>query len=248
MSKTGIIALVAVCLSIISLPNAQSQEASKPAVTANKVDGIELPADQTVDPNGGFVTIEAKTDGDVKWLVLGTVPVKYTVFGRLVVVGTPPGATIQVYAVTALVQEEKAVPSDFARTIITVSGNKPVDPNIEPGPGPGPGPDPEPITSGKFHVTIVEDPLKRTPLIASIIQSPALRDTIRKWEYPFRVYNVRDEDIDRSKLRKYITDAGVLPVLVVQDETGRVVGGKSHPLPASIADVLNLIKQLTGRE
>jgi hypothetical protein len=90
------------------------KSAPKPSVAA-KVEGLELPEIVLASANDQFVTVEAKTKGTVKWLVICEKPVKYMEDPdkKSIILGTIPENTA-VYIVA--VADVNGKMTDFAST------------------------------------------------------------------------------------------------------------------------------------
>jgi len=209
----------------------------------NEVEGLKLPPDQTVAADEGFVVVNAETltpSRRVKFLVVCNERVKFTTSASSLVVSVPPkpGTVIQIFAATSLNENE---PTDFARTVITVGGSSP--------PTPGPVPSPAAVLEGPLTFSVIEDPSRRTPEVAALVTSPTLRESLKKSGHRLFVFDVRDAAIKQLKFDKAIEDAGnKVPVLIVQTKDGVVQPDKKAlPLPATEADFLTLVKQLTGK-
>jgi hypothetical protein len=204
------------------------------------VEGLALPADQTVEPKDGFVVIAADTKADeVKWIVVGTVPVKYSPMGKTLILGTPAGAVIHVYAYAAV--GGKA--TDPARTVVTVKG-APDAPRPPPdGPKPPDVTPKPPVASGPLHVVLVEDPLARAkfPHVGTLINDRALRDSIEKAGHKWRALDVRDPEVGRARLGPHIEAAGGTPALLVIGKDGTVHA--AVPLPRTAAGVVEAINK-----
>jgi len=86
--------------------------------TTNKVLNLELPPNQEVKPDEGFVLLKADCKGTVKWLVVSPNPVKYVANDQnnTLIVGVPPSGAVTVFAVGLC--ENKI--TEFAKTVITV--------------------------------------------------------------------------------------------------------------------------------
>lgn len=94
---------------------------------SNKVDNLELPKDQEVKSDLGFLAIKADCPGKVKWLVVSDKPIGYIPFDELntIIVGVPPaGSSITVFAIGNY--ENKM--TEFAKTVITVKDPKSIKP------------------------------------------------------------------------------------------------------------------------
>jgi len=94
----------------------------QPDTLANKVDGLELPKPMVVKPSEGFVVVEAKCKGTVKWLLVSESKVKYLENNNnnSVTVAVPQSGEVAVFAI-GLVDSKL---TDFAVT--TISAEKPV--------------------------------------------------------------------------------------------------------------------------
>lgn len=211
------------------------QESAAPALVSsagNKVDGLELPANMTVAFDEGFVRLDAKTDGEVKWLVLAGFKVKYIQIpaANAIIVSVPPqGGKISVFGIAVV----KGKQTEFARTDITVTV----------APKPEPTPDPNAIATGKLHITVVIDPDKVTPAQAQLLNSSTLRQAISDKGFVFRIYNADAKVLVERKLDSFVKKVGV-PALIIQADDGTVVYDKV--LPKAENDFMAVIKQLTG--
>jgi hypothetical protein len=222
-----------------SVPRTDAKTDPKPAPKAPPAmpgsAGLKLPADLTVDPGELYVTIVAETEGDdVNWIVVGSVPVKYSPLGKTLVLSAPPGAVIHVYAYATV--GTKATPP--ARTIVTVKGG--ADP-VAPAPK---QPDTGEPPAKKFHVTIVEDPALRanSPWVADIINDKAMRESLTKSGYTFRLLSTKDPEFAKAAVAPYVEAAGGLPCLIVQDDaTGKVYNPQK--LPQTTAAFLEAVEK-----
>ena len=203
---------------------------------SNEVAGLKLPAPKTVEYDAQFITVTAETKGAVKWLVLSTSQkLKYKVHkedGNEVDVGIPPEESVITIFAIALVDGKM---TDYARTDITVKG--------PPGPGPAPNP-PASVVKLPLHVTIVEDPTKRTPEIRDIIDSAPLRAQLESQKCITRVYSKNDPKLVEKGIDKLVATM-TMPVLIIQDSDGRLLF--SDRLPLTQSGVLNVVaKVLAG--
>jgi hypothetical protein len=210
---------------------------------SNVVPGLELPAPQKVPASEGFVLVEAKTQGTVHWLVLGSGPrVKYLEAEKQCIVSVPAEpCTVQVFAV-ALV-DGKITP--FARTSLTVEGARPPPgpaPNPQPGPTPNPTPNPTPPVTGRLHLTLVLDFDKLTPQQAQLLNSPTLRQAFTQQQVVLRTYPPTSPVLAQRKLDSYVQKVGGAPALILQSDDGKVVA--SQTLPGSEQEVLAVIAKL----
>lgn len=207
--------------------------------SSNKTDGIELPADQTVKFDEGFVTLQAVCKGNVKWLVISATKIKYFTLptGNTIIISIPPqGGLITVFAV-GLVDGKL---TDFARTSITVQGGSgPVNP---PGPNP-PGPNP-PGPTANMHVTFVVDLNAMTPALGQIVNSQKIKEAITTRGAYYRLYDARSSVLKDKGLDKVLATGGGPPLIIVQTAAGAVVS--SLKMPGTEAEVLQYLGQTLG--
>jgi hypothetical protein len=217
------------CYFALTVAVASSQDRSSagvPPITApNEVAGLKLPAAQTVNYDEGFISLTADCKGTVKWLVLSTsVKVKFKVNPATpndIDVAVPPYESgITVFAIGVVEGKQ----TDFARTDITVKGPA--------GPGPPPTPIP-PDVKGPFHLSIVEDPTKRTDAIRNVIESNELRTTLKNKQVALRVYTTTDPEVKEKKFDAVLQRFGA-PLMVLQDDNGKglVIGPLSQDVPS----------------
>lgn len=235
ISKLIISTLFSLCLVMPTF--AQPPE---PALGAsNKVEGLELPPDQTVNFDEGFVNVAAKSEGPVKWLVIGNSKVKYVTFDatKSIIISIPPqGGQITVFAISIINNKF----TDFARHNITINGNSPT-----PGPGPEPNPTPTPSpTGGPFHITFVVDLNNTTPEIAKLLNSETFRIWVQGTGHFFRVYDFNNPIVKQKKLDTVVSKVGSAAVCVIQNNTGSVV--QAFAMPKTEAEVKSAITQILG--
>lgn len=202
------------------------------ATTASSVPGLDLPADQTVSYDEGFVNIQAKCKGPVKWLVVAGLKVKYitVVQTNTIIISVPPqGGTISVFA-AGLVDGNM---TDFARTNITING---------PVPGPAPGPGPAPAPAGKLHVTFLIDMNNPTPEIAKLMNSETLTNSIRSMGAEPRLYDLKSPIVAQKKLDAVAQLVGGSYVMIVQANDGRVLD--KRPIPATEGEIISIVSKL----
>lgn len=215
----------------------QKPKASSP----NEVAGLKLPADQEVDYDAQFITVQAECKGTVKWLVLSTEDkVKYKVGSNTteIDIGIPPHeGSISVFAIGVV--DGKA--TDFARMEIIIKGPAPPDPK------PDPKPTPTPVSKVvlPLHLSIVEDANKRTPAIRAIIEDPAFRAALKAKQVNFWLYTPTSKEVTDKGFAASVQKYGV-PTMILQDSTG--VGLSIGPLPATQADILNLIQPFLNKQ
>ncbi len=236
-----------VIMSLILATFAQAQDIPADALAANaKVDGLELPADQTVNYDEGFINIQAKCKGDVKWLIISNQKVKYLVGSQTnsIVISVPPldKSVVNVFAV-GLVDGKL---TEFARTNITVNGGNP-SPNPNPpgpGPGPGPNPNPNPNTGGPLHVTFFVDLNSTTPELAQILNSQTLRTQITSKGNFFRFYDIKSPIVAQKKLDAVLAKVGGSAVLVIQRNDGVILAAQA--VPRTEAEIIGVINKIMG--
>lgn len=242
MKKILLVIALAVAQLSLSPAHGWSQDGFKLPLLASSpaVPGLSLPAPFTVPPHK-LTIIQAESTGEVRFLVVGTVPVEFATNGKSVVFAAPRGGEkVAVYAIAVV----EAKLTEFARTEITVQdGAKPPEPKpVEP-----PTPAPKPAIDGKLHFTIIEDVQVRTPELARLLTSKTLRDELEKKNGIVRLFDTRDPLV-RQKQLDTPANGIPLPVLIIQGDTGRVYpDGKALPLPRSEAEILKLVNEVTGR-
>jgi hypothetical protein len=218
---------------------------------ANAVEGLSLPADQSVKPDEGFLTIAATGDvKSVRWLVVCPERVKFLEVEKdhSVVISVPAVPTaVQVFAV-GLTKDGALTP--FARTTITVEGARPPpkpgpDPSPTPTPTPAPTPNPMPApVAGRLHFTFVYDRAAMTPALAALLNGAALRKELADAGAPARFLGADDPEIARRRLGPWVAKAGGPPALLAQDDAGNV--RHSQRLPATEAEAVTVIRGLKG--
>jgi hypothetical protein len=224
---------------------AQAQKPQAQAPALNKVVGLELPPEQTVNFDEGFVPILAQCKGEVKWLVVSQVNVKYiTMPGNSIIISVPPqGGAISVFAVGIV--DGKL--TDFARTSITVRGGlAPPGPAPGPGPNPGPGPapGPNPPQGGPFHITFIVDLNNTTPELAQVLNSQAIQQAVKNKGNFLRLYDIRSPVVAQKKLDQVVQRVGGSAVVVIQNNAGAVL--QAVAIPRTEQEVLGIINQFAG--
>ena len=223
-------------------PSVPVPAATVPTVTpilasGNKIDGIELPEDQTVKNDEGFITIQAKCKGEVKWLVVSAIKIKYFTLpqGNTIVISIPPqGGLINVFAVGVV--DGKL--TDFARTNVTIGGGVNVTPPNPPNP-------PKPAAGAPFHVTFVADLNNATPDLAQILNSQKIRETITSKNAYYRLYDANSPVLKEKGLDKVVQKWGGVPIMIVQDNSGAVQGQPTR-VPRTEAEVLTYLNSVLG--
>jgi hypothetical protein len=206
---------------------------------ASTVEGLELPKDQTVNHDEGFVTVEAKCKGEVRWLVLSQTKVKYTPLSPTsVIVSIPPqdGVIVSVFAI-GLVDGKM---TDFATTNITVKGG------AKPGPEPAVQPRnaPAPREAGPVHFTFLVNVQAVPPELAQALNSPTLRQSVTAKGNFLRVYDLNNPIVAQRKLDQIVRQVGGNAIVVVQRNNGVVL--TAQPAPRNEAEITELIKQYTN--
>jgi hypothetical protein len=217
----------------------QMAGSENPSANSHQVEGLKLPEDRTVEPSEGFVRIVPETKGEtIEWVVLGSQPVKYTEIGKVLILATPPGAVIHVYAITLV--DGKL--TKHARTVITVKG---ASEPVKPGPDPNPAP-PLPAVTGPLFVLLIEDPLARAkyPYLTGIINNPALSNSIEKAGHKWRTLDNKDPIIQTNKLKPHIDSVGGVPCLLIMDKSGVIHHKSQSPrTPEELVKIVNRVAQ-----
>jgi len=222
------------CVILLGLAYPSFSQTPTPApepVPTNKVEGLELPADQNVKFDEGFVTLTATCKGTVKWLVISATKIKYFTLPstNTIIVSIPPqGGTITVFGV-GLVDGKL---TDFARTNINVSTNNPTPPNTPP----------TPVTS--MHVTFIVDLNNSNNALGQILNSQKIREVITTRNAYYRLYDTQSPIIKEKGLDKVVASAGGAPVIIVQSNTGNVISTKK--MPGTEAEVIQYLSQVLG--
>lgn len=216
-------------------------QAEVTAGITNKAEGLELPPDAVVNYDEGFVSVEAKCAGQVKWLVISSVKVKYRVIAasNSIVISIPPkpGTVISVVAVGLVGGKDL---TEFCRTNITVGGAPtPTPPNPNP-PIPNPTPNPN---GGPWHFTFVLNYDNMTTELATLLNSAVLREALEKNGTP-RIYDSRSAAVKERNLLPYLQQAGGQTVFIIQQNDGLVKYAK--PIPRTEAEVMQIVNQITG--
>lgn len=209
------------------------------AAISNKVEGLDLPDPITVDSNEGFLLVQAKTKGQVKWFVICSNKVKYVAndAANSLIVSVPQSGSINIFAI-ALVDGKL---TDFARTDVTVKSVKPdpvnptpVDPEIVP----------EKVTEG-LHVTFLLDYNESTPDLAAVLNSKEIREEISKTKSFFKVYDVSSQVVKEKKMDTLLKKTGNT-LFVVQKGDGTVLYYSA--IPKTDKEVLAILNKITKGE
>lgn len=201
--------------------------------SSNKATGIELPSDQTVKFDEGFVTLAAVCKGDVKWLVISATKIKYFTLptNNTIIISIPPqGGLITVFAV-GLVDGKL---TDFAKTSITVTGGAtPINPPV-----------PTPTPTANMHVTFVVDLNNTTPALGQILNSQKIKEAITTRSAYYRLYDAQSSVLKEKGLDKVIASGGGPPVIIVQAANGHVVGVTK--IPGTENEVIQYLSKTLG--
>lgn len=201
----------------------------------NKVEGLEIPADMEVNPDEGFVALQANAKGSVKWLVISQSKVKFLTndTANTIIISVPQTGQINVFAV-ALVENKL---TDFAKTTITVKGT-----NVDPKPDPRPDPKPDPKPSNlPLHVTFVFDVNENTPDIANVLNSQELRKIVSDNKSFLRVYDVNSDVVKNKKLDSILPKVGTNNMMVIQESDGTLL--YASPIPKNDKEAIDVIKK-----
>lgn len=209
----------------------------------NKVEGLELPEPITVDSSEGFLVVQAKSKGQVKWFVVGNAKVKYVAndAANNLIVSVPQSGSVNVFAI-ALIEGKL---TDFARTDITVKGVKP-DP-VKPDPTDPVDPDVvlEKVPEG-LHVTFLTDYNESTPDIAAVLNSKDIRDIILKTKSFYKVYDVNSLVVKQKKMDGLLKKLNSNNLFVVQKTDGTVL--YYNAIPKTEVEVIKVLNKITKGE
>lgn len=135
----------------------------------------------------------------------------------------------------------------FRRTLSVSGGKKvdPTDPTDPTDPVDPPPVDPTGSTS-KPIVVICEDPIKRTPAQAAIINDDAFRLFIGSKGGQVEVLSIKDPAFIKQKYKGYADKAGLPTVLVFDgNATGATAPLSYFPLPGTSGDLIARVKKVT---
>jgi len=197
-----------------------------------KVEGLELPEDIIVENSEGFMLVQAKSKGKVKWLVVSQSKVKYVANEETnsLVVAVPQSGTVSIFAVSLV--DSKL--TEFAKTSITVKGTKPVDPT-----------DPvKPVVVVKegLHVTFLFDFNNSNSELAAILNSKPIRDEITKTKSYYKVYDIASPIVKNKKLDTLLEKTGN-SLFIVQSSDGTVLHYSA--IPKTEKEVLDVLTKIT---
>jgi hypothetical protein len=164
--------------------------------------------------------------------------------GHSVVFAAPPGR----YTVMVVGLAEGKIRKARAIVVVVPVGPPPPPPPPGPTPPPGPGPTPPPpvpppapVVLGKLHATLIlADP--PTPKLAALRTDAAVRSGLAVMDTVYRSYLASEVEVGRYA--DAMRAAGGTPCLIVQDDSGKVVGTARV---AGADDMLAPIKKLRGK-
>ncbi len=222
--------------------------ASAPIASANKVDGLELPPDQIVAPDEGFINITAKCKGSVKWLVISTVKVKFVTNDAtnsiIVSVPTASGTLVNVFAIGMV----DGKPTEFVKTSIQVAGTstQAQDPTqtIPTVPAQPIFPtNPAVATAAKFHLTFIVDMNNAAPELATLLNSDVLRKAVSDKGGFLRIYDKTSPIIAQKKLDGLVQRVNGGPTMIMQSAGGNVLNADQLFIPKTDREVISLINK-----
>lgn len=97
---------------------------------SNKTEGLEITAPQEVLESANLVTVEAKINGTVKWLVVSQEKIKYQESNSAIIISTPKAGKITVFAIGCI----DGNLTDFTTTTINVKKQEKKKPEENPAP------------------------------------------------------------------------------------------------------------------
>ena len=226
----GFIATLFLCV----FPVFGQEPTENQGISVNKTVGLELPADQVVGNDEGFINIKAKCTGSVRWLVICQIKVKYITndADNSIIISIPPqGGTISIFAI-GLVDGKQ---TEFVRTNIQIGA--------APGPNPNPGPQPGNVAA-PLHVTFLVDLNNSTPEIAQLMNSQTLRKFITDKGAYFRFYDFKSPIVTQKKLDQVIASIGGNSAMIVQGNDGKIIA--AMPIPKSEQEITGIINKIVG--
>lgn len=183
----------------------------------SSVAGLELPP--TIDISGSrrFITVAAKCDSKVRWLVRSetgkTLEVLESKLTNSIMIFPALGVDDSI-CIEAYTTQRDGSPSDTAITFIRIKQDQP-PPTPQPTP-PTPQPTPGQKVS-KLHVTFLLDYSKQTQAIAEITSSKELREWLRSKGHKVHELSIK-EDLDAYGLKEHVK--GKYPPLLVLQAQG----------------------------
>ena len=147
----------------------------------NKVDGLELPIPQEVLLNSKNLIIQAKSEGQIKWLVISNKPVKYeedVTKKQILFKSIDNIENINVFAIANI----NGKLSDFANTKITVKSSK------------------ETPSSKKLNITLFVNYKTLTPQQNEIINIPYTDTSGTYSDIQFKVLDISNLSDEKAKM------------------------------------------------
>jgi len=147
----------------------------------NKVDGLELPTHQEVLLNSKNLIIQAKSEGQIKWLVISNKPVKYeedVTKKQILFKSIDNIENINVFAIANI----NGKLSDFANTKITVKSSK------------------ETPSSKKLNITLFVNYKTLTPQQNEIINIPYTDTSGTYSDIQFKVLDISNLSDEKAKM------------------------------------------------
>ncbi len=230
----GLFLLTNICFAQtpVSVPFPIAKPIVPAAAVENKTEGLELPEEISVDSSEGFMLVQAKSKGKVKWLVISQTRVKYVANeeSNSLVVAVPQSGSVNIFAV-ALVDGKL---TEFVKTSITVKNSKPdpvrpVDPD-------------KPVVKEGLHVTFLFDFNNSNPDLAAVLNSKPIRDEISKTKSYYKVYDVNSPIVKNKKLDTLLEKTGN-SLFIVQSSDGTVLYYSA--IPKTEKEVLDVLTKIT---
>lgn len=203
-----------------------------------KTEGLELPEPIVVDSSEGFMLVQAKSTGKVKWLVVSSSRVKYVAneSTNSLIVSVPQTGTVNIFAVALL--DNKL--TEFVKTSIEIKGTvnpKPVDPPVDN------TKDKNPKTG--LHVTFLFDYNNSSAELAAVLNSKNIRDTITNSKSFYKVYDITSSVVKEKKLDSLLQKTGNT-LFVIQSNDGNVL--YYGAIPNNEKEVIETLNKITKGE
>lgn len=246
-------------------PPKSSEPAKVSSVRASEPYHISGPAKAKA---GELVELKAEGAGaaSVAWELLSDIDLPIKRYDSVASDGTVERSKFAVFAMPS----EKKV----RVLLIAIAGNTPSTdrftveldgaptpkPDVDP-PAPGPNPPgPVPTPGAPFGVLILEDPTKRTAAVSDVLESQEVRSYLsakaqkeadgktpkwRIWRHDYTDEQIAQAGGDWPEWfkRAKADSAGRLPWILISDGKSK---GDSVPLPATVADMLTLLRKYGG--
>lgn len=189
------------------------------APSKNELDSIALPKPWEVTATQRYVTVQAKCNNQVQWLVSSQTGKQLEVLkceplNSIMIfpaVGTDDSIIVMAYT------SANDKPTPPAITLIkVVAGNKPEPrPDPKPEPEPKPEPKPEPVRFEHAHVTFIIDKAKQTRAVSDVLLSQDLRKWLKDNGHELHEVNYDPAVLKTWKLDTYL-EGRRPPVVVIQ--------------------------------